>query len=671
VRSSTRKGEDVLLPKFRLSLLGRFELSGPDGPVDLANKKLAGLLAYLACTAPVPQSRERLATLLWGSHFETQAQQNLRQALFRLRRVLGHDAVIGDAEEVGLAAGLIDCDAVRLQALINEGSGASLAAAADLYRDPLLADVNIAEEAWADWLGAERPRLEGLALGAMIRHARQALQAGNAESALKAANRAIAVNALREDAHRLIVQALAAAGRKPEALKHYQDLIALLKRELNTEPDAVTKSLVADLGRTPPIRAPAVSEGVESGLAQPNRFSHYDKPSIAVLAFQNMSGDPEQEYFSDGISEDLITDLSKISGLMVIARNSSFTYKGGAVDIRAVGRELGVRFVLEGSVRRAGNRIRISAQLIDASNGIHLWAERFDRELSDLFAVEDDVTSQIVNALRVTLSPAERTRLAAGGTSDIKAYDCLLRGREFLLGTSKTRETFERATEFFALALQLDPNYSQAYAGLGWAHLYDYQNGWTGDSGTSLQLARQNVARALEADPNEPLAHVTAAILATFEADLDRSKAEADIALVLNPNCTEAYACLGHICTLSGRPLEALPMLEHAMVLDPLYIQQYLHLLGVANVLAGRYETAAVVLRQRILLVPGTDFSRAVLASALGHLGEIDEARRIWRELKEINPRYAFSEHFARQPYKNKDDIRRIAEGLAKAGLSS
>src|SRR5258708_29798154 len=252
---------DVVRPKFTLSLLTRFELTGPVGPVELSNKKLAGRLAYLACTAPLPQPRQKLATLLWGSHFETQAQQNLRQALFRLRRALGPDALMSDGDEVWLAPGVIDCDVARLKALSGEASSASLAAAADLYRDPLLADVDIAEEAWADWLGAERARLEGLALDAMIRHAEQALQSGNAESTLKAANRAISVNPLREDAHRLIVQALAAVGRKAEALKHYEDLLAMLKRELNTEPDAATRSLVAELRRAQALdRLPNQSE---------------------------------------------------------------------------------------------------------------------------------------------------------------------------------------------------------------------------------------------------------------------------------------------------------------------------------------------------------------------------------------------------------------------------
>lgn len=235
------------LPKFGLSLLGRFELSAGDGVVHLPSRKLAGLLAYLACTAPQPQPREKLAHLLWGSHFETQARQNLRQAIFRLRRILGQEALVNSDDEVWLAPGAIDCDVVRFRALIAEGGSASLAAAADLYRHPLLTDLNIAEDAWSDWRNLERERLEDMALDAIVGHSRQAMAAGNAETALKAANRAVAVNDLREDAHRLIIQALVAMGRRAEALKHYGDLVALLRRELGAEPDAVTQSLVAEL----------------------------------------------------------------------------------------------------------------------------------------------------------------------------------------------------------------------------------------------------------------------------------------------------------------------------------------------------------------------------------------------------------------------------------------
>ena len=392
--------------------------------------------------------------------------------------------------------------------------------------------------------------------------------------------------------------------------------------------------------------------------------------SIAVLPFTNMSGDPEQEYFSDGISEDIITDLSKIAGLMVIARNSSFAYKGRSIDVRAVGRDLGVRSVLEGSIRRASNRVRITAQLVDATTGAHLWADRYDRDLTDIFAVQDDVTRRIVDALKVTLSPAERTRLTDSGTPNIDAYDCYLRGRELLGLNPKNRERFEQSTKLFMRALELDPSYSQAYAALSMAYNLDYQNRWSDNPDNSLQLAKHNAEQAIEKDPNEPFARLVASWAAMFEKDLDRAKSEVDIALSLNPNFSGAYASLGSIHTYSGRPLEAILALEHATRLDPAFRSGHLHFLSMAYLLAGKYDTAVALLKERIRLIPGTDFSRVLLASALGHLHEVDEAHRIWQELKEINPKYSFNEHFGRQPFKREEDVQQIAEGLAKAGLS-
>ena len=258
--------------------------------------------------------------------------------------------------------------------------------------------------------------------------------------------------------------------------------------------------------------------------------------SIAVLPFTNMSGDQEQEYFSDGISEDIITDLSKIAGLTVIARNSSFTFKGRSVDIRDVGRDLGVRSVLEGSIRRAGKRVRITAQLIDATTGAHLWADRYDRDLTDIFEVQDDVTRRIVDALKITLSPAENRRLTDGGTPNIDAYDCYLRGREVMAVNPKNRERFEQSTKFFMRALELDPGYSQAYAGLSMAYGLDYQNRWSDNPDLSLQLAKHNAEQAIEKNSNEPFARLVASWAAILEKDLYRAKSEADIALSLNPN---------------------------------------------------------------------------------------------------------------------------------------
>jgi adenylate cyclase len=408
---------------------------------------------------------------------------------------------------------------------------------------------------------------------------------------------------------------------------------------------------------------------VPSPSIAPNPGPNGAAQSIAVLPFTNMSGDPEQEYFSDGISEDIITDLSKIAGLTVIARNSSFTYKGRSVDVREIGRELGVRSVLEGSIRRAGQRVRITAQLIDATSGSHLWAERYDRDLTDIFAVQDEVTTQIVGALKVTLSPAEKARLVEKEPSNIAAYDCVLRGREIMLGKDKNRETFVEAVTYFKKALELDANYSQAYASLGFAHMFDYQNRWSDDPDKSLKLAREYAQKAIDNDPNEPMAHGAAALTAIFEKDFDRAQAEVDRTLALNPSSALAHNLLGTIRSYSGRPLEAIPAIEQAMRLDPAFRPQFLHFLGIAYLLAGKYETAAAMLRQRILLVPNTDFSRAVLAATLGHLGEIEEARRVWAELMKINPKFSFSAYIGRQPMRP-EDAERVVAGLAKTGLS-
>jgi len=274
-------------PKYDLALLGGFELIGPAGVVDLPGRKLAGLLTYLACTAPRPQSREKLSALLWGSHFDAQAKQNLRQALSRLRRVLGQDALRSDGEVVWLNAAAIECDVGRFEALIREGSRDALSAAADLYRGRLIDDVAVSEDGWNDWLSGERGRLLELALGALVRLGEQEMAVGRAEQALKSGRRAVALDSMREDAHRLVIQALAAAGRKAEALKHYQDFAALLKRELNTDPDAATRSLAAELRTAEPAGGPPaakIAKPVSEGQGVPSPAGPPERRQLTVMA---------------------------------------------------------------------------------------------------------------------------------------------------------------------------------------------------------------------------------------------------------------------------------------------------------------------------------------------------------------------------------------------------
>jgi adenylate cyclase len=394
-----------------------------------------------------------------------------------------------------------------------------------------------------------------------------------------------------------------------------------------------------------------------------------DTPSIAVLPFANMSGDAEQEYFSDGITEDIITDLSKVGGLLVIARNSSFAYKGRHVDVRTIAGDLNVRSVLEGSIRRAGNRVRITAQLIDARTGGHLWAERYDRDLTDIFAVQDEVTRQIVAALKVTLSPSENALIAGSGTTDLEAYELTKRGGELIRGQNQNLEIFTRATGLFRQAIERDPAYARPYALLAFAHVFDYSNHWRETPDRSLAEAQRLAQLAMDKGPSEPNGHHAAAVIAIFAKDLDRAAAEIETVLSLSPNFALAHCTRGEIRTYYGDPLAGIPHIERAMRLDPAFNHQYIHFLGTAYLVGGKYETAALLFRERIAMVPGTDSSRALLASALGHLGAFEEARQVWRELKAINPKYSFTEHIGRLPFKNPADVERIREGLTKAGL--
>jgi adenylate cyclase len=393
-------------------------------------------------------------------------------------------------------------------------------------------------------------------------------------------------------------------------------------------------------------------------------------PSIAVLAFANMSGDAEQEYFSDGIAEDIITDLAKVSGLTVIARNSSFAYKGRAVDLRAVGRELGVDYVLEGSVRRAGQRVRVTAQLIDAATGGHLWAERYDGDLADVFAVQDAVTLKIVEALKVKLSAAERAGIVTLGTANMQAHDSFLRMRDLLFSPGLNRQSYARAMEHGRRAIELDPKYAQALGFMSTMQWLDLHNGWSGDSHAAIEARADALAeRAIATDPDEPLANVAVAVAARFRGDYAAAERAGRKAVSLSPDFGLALFSLGEILCTSGRPQEAVTVLERAVRLEPGWSQQHLQFLGQAHFLQRNFETAALIFRERLFLAKGTDIGRAWLAATLGHLGEIDEACAVWSELMAIKPDFRLAPRLARFKYTRPEDPALVLEGLAKAGL--
>jgi adenylate cyclase len=390
-------------------------------------------------------------------------------------------------------------------------------------------------------------------------------------------------------------------------------------------------------------------------------------PSIAVLPFDNMSGDAEQDYFSDGITEDIITDLSKLSSLMVIARNSSFTYKGRAVDVKQVARELGVRHVLEGSVRRAGNRVRINAQLIDGRTGGHVWAERYDRVLEDIFAIQDEITLAIVQALKIHLDLQEKDRLSGRTAFNMEAYDLVLRGRDLISRVNKAR--FAEATAMFERAIALDPQLTFAYSGLAFANILAYVNDWTSDPQATIDRAHRLALDAIERGPEDALARRALAVALLWKRDMDGAAEALEIATRLSPNDSETLITRGNMLVYLHRPEEAIEQLERARRLSPRVTEMLLHFLGHAHFMTGDYETAAAYLRERIEKHAETDVSRVLLASCYGHLGRIDEARRLWEETLRINPAYSLEQKNRILPYKDPGDWERFVEGLAKAGL--
>ena len=416
-----------------------------------------------------------------------------------------------------------------------------------------------------------------------------------------------------------------------------------------------------------PVRVYMARSAPSLPAATPRPLPLPDKPSIAVLPFDNLSGDPEQQYFSDGIAEDIITDLSKVSGLFVIARNSAFTYRGRAVNVQEVSRALGVRYVLEGSVRKAGNRVRIVTQLIDGATAGHLWAERYDRDLTDIFAVQDEVTREIVSALAVKLTKGERRRLERKGTDNLEAYDHFLRGRQVFWRRSK--EANEEARVLLERAIALDPQFTSAYAMLAGVHALDYANRWHDPPDESLRRAHELAQRAVAVDDDDPEAHWVLGLTYLSLRQHDRAIAEARRALALDPNFARAHILLGQVLQYAGRSRDAIEPLTAAMRLDPNYDDVLHHFLAQAYFGLERYEEAAATLKRRLVRKPDTDISRVLLAACYGHLGRMEEAQAQWREVMRINPDYSLAHRRRVLPYKDPADFERVVDGLRKAGL--
>jgi len=410
---------------------------------------------------------------------------------------------------------------------------------------------------------------------------------------------------------------------------------------------------------------------VEKANPQKMAFPLPDKPSIAVLPFTNMSGDPKEDYFSDGLTEQIITSLSMIPRLFVIARNSTFIYKGKAIKVQAVAEEQGVRYVLEGGVQKSEDRVRITVQLIDAFKGHHLWSERYDRELKDLFVLQDDIVRQIMTAVQVKLTEGEYVSAIAGSTSNLKALECYWRALEHSNRWSKEENTASR--QWAEKAIELDPNFAAAWAFLGASHNYDTAQGWSKSPAESLKRVEECVQKALSINESNPLALSLLGGIRRAQGKWDEALEYNEKALAINPNDPRIMWNLALTFEFLGRLDDAIALGQKILRISPYYPAMYLSYLASVYPAAGRHQEtiqACELLLERSRKGEISPlYAHLYLAEAYVGLGQLDKARAEAEEVMEINPKYSLEGHKRLTMYKDQTIGERRLAALRKAGL--
>jgi TolB-like protein/Tfp pilus assembly protein PilF len=641
--------------------------SQPGKELTIPSRKGQALIAVLALAGGEPVPRERLMGLLWSDRGEQQARSSLRQVLSELRKVLADSdtpLLTTQRDSVCLDTAAIEIDAGRFEHLIDAATPEALVEATNLYRGDLLNGLDVRDPAFEGWLRIERERLRGRTGRAL----RCVLEQQTGDNAIATARRLLAFDPLQEPTHRVLMRLYADNGERTLALKQYQTCCDVLAADLGVVPEPKTEKLAQA------IRTGAESATEDTGsdpgarATEPEALSLPDIPSIAVLPFTNLSTEPEQEYFADGIADDIITTLSKIPKLFIVARDSTFTYRGQSIDVKQVGREQGVRYVLEGSVRKTANRVRVTAQLIDATLGHHLWAERYDCILDDIFKVQDDITKKVTTELQVRLTEGEAARVWSKGTSNIEAWEKIIRA--FPLTDHHVREHNAEARRLADEAVRLDPTYATAWVTLGWTHWEDALWGWSDSRESSMKAALSCAQRALKCDPENPEALVLLGCIYMEKKNAGKATELGKQAVALSPNNAGNVALAAMVMIFGGEPKNGLPLVKRAMRLSPVYPQWFYLMVGIVHHIVGDHHRALGVFRECVAKEPETTVHRIWLTSALVETGQGEEAEHLAAEILEIDPDFKTSRWLARL---SADDhlVNRLSSNLVEAGLPS
>jgi TolB-like protein/Flp pilus assembly protein TadD len=657
------------MTRLKLTLLGGFGAqlsSGAD--IALPGQKDRALLAYLAIAPGASHPRERLASLLWGQSGDHQARDSLKQALMRLRRCVGpadETVLHADRQTVALDFAALEVDALAFQRLAQDGGTEALAEAVTLYRGDLLDGIGALDPAFEDWVSVERRRFRQLCERTLGSLSSKTLAAGDYERAGAAARQLMLMDPFSEAACRALMQVHAHDGQTPLALKLFEEVEQRLRDQLGVRPEAETLAVVDRIRNR---RAAAPATGARIGPPS-------EKPSLAVLPFVNLGNDAEQRYFSDGITEDIITELSRFQTLFIVSSVASFHFRDSRLDAAGIGRELGVRYLAQGSVRRIADRIRISAQLIDAQAGNQIWADNYDREATDVLVVQDEIVRAIATTLGYRVEAASRERALRLSPEALTAHDLVLRADAHHLRATKQDNIESRRLAERAVAL--DPGRAEALIQLGWTYCLDHLFGWTADRAQALEQTVLLARRAVAADERDSKGRTLLGFAHLYRREFEEARAQLHAAIALNQNDEEAHAIYGIVLTAVGEHEAAIEQFAIAKRHNPFEFNWVTVCRGIAFFSARRYGDAIATLIQ----LPSPDNEvRFWLAASYAKTGRLAEARAALaaflaaaqRDMPDFPGRSLarWKPHLRGfMQYRDDRDFQHLYEALATAGL--
>lgn len=649
---------------LRICLMGPLTVENDGKPLAIASRKARALLGYLVQRKGLETARSTLAGLLWGERSEAQARASLRQTLSELRGALASSSqgpIIANKESVAWAPGSAWIDTRELASAVASEDEAGLREAALLLRGEFLEGLSIDETPFEHWLASERERFRRLA---SILHSRlmdRAQESGDIEAALSHGLKLISFDPLQEQIHRSLMRLYTAQGRHDAALAQYERCKSELLNQLGVQPEAETETLARS------IRASRRGGPAKVETQAPPSPTLPDKPSIAVLPFTNLTSDREQEFFADGMTEDIIGALSRIRDLFVISRSSSFIYKNQAIRAEDAARELGVRHILEGSVRVSRSRVRVAAKLIDGLSGGHVWADRYEGDLGDIFAVQDEITQNIALAMQVKLTHGESIRLWDGQTKNLRAWEKIVLARDLYLRFNVIDNS--NARRLLEEALVVDPNFTGAMALLGLTRWWDARYNTSVDKEHFFGLAEREAEKILKIDPEMAAAFMLNGAIALLRHQHDEAVGFCERAVNLAPGDSHNLGFLGLVYRFAGQSEKAVTVLKAAIRLSPHVPAWCTYNFASANLWAGNFLAAQEIAETYLRREPDDPYGYVNLATIHGVQGREADAAATVAQLREKFPAFGIKNVIGAEPYKEREKLDRVIEVLRRGGL--